>query len=207
MKSRLLLPSIEFINTVTDIKVIIKDVKHGRRIAGFKFDISKQSKAPAITKPHLVSNKVNQSSPNLALAEQYKAIGVSASEFTQLSKKYSQNHEQAYLEQLLIYAKYRNTKQTIDSMFKYLRGVLNNKPFLEDLYTPNCQIKQKKAQYKLVEKRQKESENLQVKAQTDEFQQLTKKVEQYLLTSSEDQLHTINKAFTQTAFAIGITKL
>ena len=207
LKSRLLLPSIEFINAVTDIKVIIKDVKHGRRIAGFKFDISKQLKVPAITQPQLVSNKVNQSSPNLALAEQYKVIGVSASEFTQLSKKYSQNHDQAYLEQLLIYAKYRNTKQTIDSMFKYLRGVLNNKPLIEDLYTPNCQIKQKQAQYKLVEKRQKKSENLQEKAQTDEFQQLTKKVEQHLSKCSESQLQAINQEFSEQSFATGLTKL
>ena len=201
------MPSIEFINAVTDIKVIIKDVKHGRRIAGFKFDISKQLKVPAITQPQLVSNKVNQSSPNLALAEQYKVIGVSASEFTQLSKKYSQNHDQAYLEQLLIYAKYRNTKQTIDSMFKYLRGVLNNKPLIEDLYTPNCQIKQKQAQYKLVEKRQKKSENLQEKAQTDEFQQLTKKVEQHLSKCSESQLQAINQEFSEQSFATGLTKL
>jgi hypothetical protein len=124
-----------------------------------------------------------------------------------LSKKYSQNHDQAYLEQLLIYAQYRNTKQTIDSMFKYLRGVLNNKPLLEDLYTPNCQIKQKQAQYKLVEKRQKESENLQDKAQADEFEQLSKKVEQYLSTCSESQLQAINQAFKQTAFVIGLTKI
>ena len=46
LKSRLLLPSIKFINAVTDIKVIIKDVKHGRRIAGFKFDISKIENDP-----------------------------------------------------------------------------------------------------------------------------------------------------------------
>jgi hypothetical protein len=143
----------------------------------------------------------------LALAEQYKAIGVSASEFTQLSKKYSQNHDQAYLQQLLIYAQYRNTKQTIDSMFKYLRGVLNNKPLLEDLYTPNCQIKQKQAQYKLVEKRQKESESIQDKDQADEFQLLTKKVEQHLSTCSESQLQAINQAFKQTAFVIGLTKI
>jgi len=32
LKSRLLVPSIEFINKVTDITVTIKDVKHGRKI-------------------------------------------------------------------------------------------------------------------------------------------------------------------------------
>ena len=92
-------------------------------------------------------------------------------------------------------------------MFKYLCGVLNNKPQLEDLYTPNCLLKQKKIQYGLVEKRQKESESMQDKAQADEFEQLSKKVEQYLSKCSESQLKTINQTFKQTAFATGLTRL
>jgi len=52
-----LLPSIELINAVTDIKVTIKDVKHGRRIAGFKFNISKQSKSAAKTTPKQIIDK------------------------------------------------------------------------------------------------------------------------------------------------------
>tara|TARA_R110001599_G_C12277056_1_gene662790 strand:- start:24836 stop:25267 length:432 start_codon:yes stop_codon:yes gene_type:complete len=143
----------------------------------------------------------------LALAEQYKAIGVSTSEFAQLSKKYSQNHDQAYLQQLFVYAKYRSTKQTIKSMFKYLCGVLNNKPLLEDLYTPNCLIKQKQTQHKLVEARAKQTDNVQQQSHADEFEQLSKKVEQYLSTCNESQRQTINQAFKQTAFVTGLTRL
>jgi ribosomal protein L3 len=137
------------------------------------------------------------------LIEQYKTIGVSALEFAKLS----QNHDHAYLQQLLIYAKYRSTKQTIKSMFKYLCGVLNNKPSLEELQTPNCLLKQKQADHKLLEKHQKESENLQEKTQALEFQQLTKKVEQYLSTCSKRQLEEIKQVFNQTAFAVGLTRL
>lgn len=145
------------------------------------------------------------------LAEQYKAIGVSASELTKLiaksSTKHIQNNDQAYLQQLFVYAKYRLTKQTIKSMFKYLCGVLNNKPLLEDLYTPNCLIKQKQTQHKLVEARAQQADNVQQQSHADEFEQLSKKVEQYLSTCSESQRQTINQAFKQTAFATGLTRL
>ena len=41
LKNRLLEPSIELINRVTDINVSCNSYKHGRRIAGFIFDIKK----------------------------------------------------------------------------------------------------------------------------------------------------------------------
>lgn len=205
MKSRLLLPSIEFINAVTDIKVTIKDVKHGRRIAGFKFDISKQVKAQ--TTPEQKIDKAQPTTTHTALAEQYKAIGVSTFEFEKLSKKHSPNNDQAYLKQLLIYAQYRTTKQTIQSMFKYLCGVLNNKPQPEDLYTPNCLLRQKQSKQKLVEAHQQQTNNRQTQNEADEFKALSKKVEQYLSSCSESQLQTINQEFSEQSFATGLTKL
>lgn len=195
LKSRLLLPSIEFINAVTDINVTLKDVKHGRRIAGFKFNISKQPKSTAQT--------TAEKTTSITLAEQYKAIGVSAAEFDKLYKK----HEQAYLKQLLIYAKYRATKQTIQSMFKYLCGVLNNKPQLEELYTPNCLLKQQQAKQKLVEAHQQQTNDRQTQDKAAEFKALSKKVEQYLSTCSESQRQTIHQAFKQTTFATGLTRI
>jgi plasmid replication initiation protein len=201
LKSRLLLPSIEFINAVTDIKVTIKDVKHGRRIAGFKFNISKR--IPIQITPEQTVDKVKPKITHIALADQYKAIGVKAVEFEKLSKK----HDQTYLKQLLIYAQYRAAKQTIQSMFKYLCGVLNNKPQLEDLYTPNCLLKQKQAKQKLVEAHQQQTNNRQTQDKADEFQALSKKVEQYLSSCSESQLQAIRQAFKQTAFVIGLTKI
>jgi len=50
LKSRLLIPSIDVINSVTDIHISIRDVKHGRKIAGFIFDISKKKPAPITSK-------------------------------------------------------------------------------------------------------------------------------------------------------------
>lgn len=92
-------------------------------------------------------------------------------------------------------------------MFKYLCGVLNNKPQLEDLYTPNCLLKQKQAKQKLVETHQQQTSNLQKKDRVDEFKALSKKVEQYLLSCSESQLQTINQEFSEQSFATGLTKL
>ena len=201
LKSRLLLPSIEFINVVTDIKVTIKDVKHGRRIAGFKFNISKQVKAQ--TTPEQIIDKAQPKTTHVALAEQYKGIGVSTSEFEKLCKK----HDQAYIKQLLIYAQYRATKQTIQSMFKYLCGVLNNKPQLEDLYTPNCLLKQKQEKQKLVEAHKQQTNDRQTQDKADEFKALSKKVEQYLSSCSDSQLQTINQEFSEQSFTTGLTKL
>ncbi|MEW6990431.1 hypothetical protein AADZ91_07035 [Colwelliaceae bacterium 6441] len=140
---------------------------------------------------------------HIALAEQYKAIGVKAVEFEKLSKK----HDQTYLKQLLIYAQYRATKQTIQSMFKYLCGILNNKPQLEELYTPNCLLKQKQEKQKLVESHQQQTNDRQTQDKADEFKALSKKVEQYLSSCSESQLQTINKEFSEQSFATGLTKL
>jgi predicted glycosyl hydrolase (DUF1957 family) len=92
-------------------------------------------------------------------------------------------------------------------MFKYLCGVLNNKPQLEDLYTPNCLLKQKQAKQKLVEAHQQQTNNRQTQDKADEFQALSKKVEQYLSSCSESQLQAIRQAFKQTAFVIGLTKI
>jgi hypothetical protein len=181
----------------------MKDVKHGRRIAGFKFDISKQSKGAAKTTPKQTVDKAQPTNTNIALAEQYKHIGVSNSEFEKLYKK----HNQAYLKQLLIYAKYRATKQTIQSMFNYLCGVLNNKPQLEDLYTPNCLLKQKHEKQKLVEAHLQQTSDRQTQDKADEFKALSKKVEQYLSSCSESQLQEIKQEFSEQSFATGLTKL
>lgn len=92
-------------------------------------------------------------------------------------------------------------------MFKYLCGVLNNKPQLEDLYTPNCLLKQKQAKQKLVEAHQQQSNDRQTQDEADEFKALSKKVENYLSTCSENQLQTINQEFSDQSFAIGLNKL
>ena len=92
-------------------------------------------------------------------------------------------------------------------MFKYLCGVLNNKPLLEDLYTPHCLIKQKQTQHKLVEARIKKADNVQQQSHADEFEQLSKKVEQYLSSCSEIQIQTINQEFSDQSFATALSKL
>ena len=185
----------------------IKDVKHGRRIAGFKFNISKQSKGTIQTTPEQTTDKAKPTTSHITLAEQYKAIGVNAAEFDKLCEKHSPNNDQAYLKQLLIYAQYRATKQSIQSMVKYLCGVLNNKPQLEDLYTPNCLLKQKQAKQKLVEAHQQQTSNRQTQDKADEFKALSKKVEQYLLSCTQSQLQTINQEFSEQSFATGLTRL
>jgi len=106
-----------------------------------------------------------------------------------------------------MYGKYRATKQTIKSMYKYLCGVLNNKPLLEDLYTPNCLLKQKQSHHKQVKAHQQKTDNLQKQDEADEFKALSKKVEKHLANCSESQLKTIKKEFSEQSFAIGLTKL
>ena len=92
-------------------------------------------------------------------------------------------------------------------MFKYLCGVLNKKPDLEDLYTPSCLLKQKQAKQKLVETHQQQTNNRRTQDKADEFKALSKKVEQYLSSCSESQLQTINQEFSEQSFATGLTKL
>lgn len=198
------MPTIKCINAFTDIKVTIKDIKHARRIVAFKFDITKQAKPkPAKPQKNLVAKTVNKVQPSSVLCEKFKSIGVTHKEFTSLINK----HEQEYLEQLVVYAKYRASKQTIKSMFKYLCGVLNNKPALEDLYTPNCVTKQKQAQHQLLQVQQKEEDETAKQNQNDEFNCMSKKVEQYLDRAGNDELKAIEQAFSQTAFACSLAKL
>ena len=92
-------------------------------------------------------------------------------------------------------------------MFKYLCGVLNNKPALEDLYTPNCVTKQKQAQHQLLQVQQKEEDETAKQNQNDEFNCMSKKVEQYLNRAGNDEIKAIKQSFSQTAFACSLVKL
>ncbi|MDO6445452.1 hypothetical protein Q4493_06625 [Colwellia sp. 1_MG-2023] len=85
--------------------------------------------------------------------------------------------------------------------------MLNNKPQLEDLYTPNCLLKQKQEKQKLVEVHQQQTNDRQTQDNADEFKALSKKVEQYLSSCSESQIQKINQEFSEQSFATGLIKL
>lgn len=200
LKSRLLIPSIEYINKVTDIHVTMHDVKPSRRIIWFKFDIRKQR--IKIGKPESAEIS-NVSEPKTHLEAQFLAIGLSSIEFSQISY----GLDNSYLKQLLAYAKYRATKQTIDSMFKYLKGVLKNKPSIDALLTPQCIIKQKQ----LKQSQQQEALNAQLdkaeQLKVDEFKQLSLSVEAHLMNCTPDEVKALQQAFADTAFGKSIARL
>lgn len=79
LKSRLLLPSIKLINQVTDIKVSLSDVRYGKKITGFVFDIKKQ-KNIAIKK----SNPKCESSPSDDLLSWFLSQGISQASYQKL---------------------------------------------------------------------------------------------------------------------------
>jgi len=87
LKNRLLKPSISLINRVTDINVSCMSYKHGRRIAGFIFDIKKSVPKKTIQKlsqpPIPTDNKLGtHKKDNKTLEEKYISIGFSASEYS-----------------------------------------------------------------------------------------------------------------------------
>lgn len=100
LKSRLLIPSIKVINDVTDINISIKEVKHGRKIAGFIFNISKKEE---LNTGNNIKEKSCQPSGLDTLQKKYSRLGISNTDFRTLLK----NNEPAYLNQLLVYVKYK----------------------------------------------------------------------------------------------------
>jgi len=92
LKNRLLEPSISLINRVTDINVSCMPYKHGRRIAGFIFDIKKglpQKTSHKLSKPPIPRDNKPHTSAKYddTLEEKYISIGISASEYRLLLKK------------------------------------------------------------------------------------------------------------------------
>jgi len=65
LKSRLLDPAIDLINRTTDIRIDYMPYKHGRKVAGFVFDIQKR----AVKRKADATNKTDQT-----LAGKYMAI-------------------------------------------------------------------------------------------------------------------------------------
>lgn len=100
LKSRLLIPSIKVINDVTDINISIKEVKHGRKIAGFIFNISNNNTR---TNNNKISNESHITAPEDNLLQQYSKLGISETDYRTLIKK----HGSTYLEQLVIYVRFK----------------------------------------------------------------------------------------------------
>jgi len=181
LKSRLLIPSVKVINDVTDINISIKEVKHGRKIAGFIFNISNKSPGANNNK---ISTKSNIAAPEDRLPQEYLKLGIPETDYRILSKK----HGATYLEQLLIYVKYKQSQIKIASLKNYLFGILKNKPALDELLTPNCIIKKQDKQRQLQASKNTEEGNIQQQNEIEQSQKVNIQVENYLYQQSPDNL-------------------
>jgi len=76
----LLTPTIDLINRTTDIRVGYTPYKHGKKIAGFIFDIQKNRRLEPLAASSI--------EPGSELAEKYFALGIKRAEFEVLLKKY-----------------------------------------------------------------------------------------------------------------------
>ncbi len=92
-------------------------------------------------------------------------------------------------------------------MFKYLKGVLKNKPSIDALLTPQCIIKQKQ----LKQSQQQDALNAQLdnaeQLKVDEFKQLSLSVEAHLTSCTPDEVKALQQAFADTAFGKSIARL
>jgi len=194
LKSRLLIPSVKVINDVTDINISIKEVKHGRKIAGFIFNISNKNPGGNNNK---ISNKPNNAAPEDSLSQEYLKLGVPEIDYKTLSKK----HGGTYLEQLLIYVKYKQWQIKIVSLKNYLFGILKKKPALDELLTPNCIIKEQNKKRQLQASKNTEEVNTQQQNEIEQSQKVNIQVENYLLQQTSDDLWLIKKEFNNSLFA------
>jgi len=197
LKSRLLLPSIDLINNVTDIHISIKDVKHWRKIAGFIFNIAKRPPLPIISDTPDASCNIEQS---IDLQKEYLALWISRPDFTILLKK----HSQAYLEQLLIYVNHKKSQIKIDSVKNYIFGILNKKPTLDELLTPSCLIKAQNSKRIIQESHNRQIINEKQNDKDKQANKVTLEIKNYLAKKSKDQLCEIRAVFNNSLFASGL---
>ena len=210
-KSRLLIPTIEYINKVTDLTVECSDDKAWRKIIGFIFSVSINEKKLVDMKDEqslweVKSTKKETLTPDNPITNEPPFI----TQYTQwwlikdeLNKLIHQ-HGQEYLEQLVIYIKYKITREKIVSVKNYIFGILKNKPTLNELLTPQCVMKTKKLkQQKQLIDEQKKQDQID-KTTAEKNKRMQQQVQAYLTKINAEELSELQSVFNDSVVASGL---
>jgi len=202
LKNRLLVPSVKLINEVTDIYVSIREVKQWRKISGFIFQvINKVLAKRAIMSAVKILPPAKQSQwDEGSIAEKYSKWWLNQDEFQKLNiQKWPE-----YMQQLMTYLEYKARKIEITSAKKYLFGILNKNPDIEDLLTPACLDKAAKVKRTQLEKQNQIVQDEKKQKEREHNQEKKKKVKQYLKNLSATQLQKLQLLFNDSIFSRGL---
>lgn len=211
-KNRLLMPTIEYINKVTDLTVKCFDVKQWRKIIGFKFIVTvNEAKLPK-ERSGQVLWELNLSSsvawkPNDTISENHKKTTdqftewwLKANELTKLTSC----HGQDYIDQLTIYIHHKIKTEKIISIKNYIFGVLKNKPTINDLQTPQCFTKgdelKKQKQLKNEQNKQEHIDAVNIQQAALKQQQVLK----YLAQLTPEEVSELKQTFNDSKAASGL---
>lgn len=197
LKSRLLNPTIDLINRTTDIKVEYTHYKHGKKIAGFIFDIQKNSKIVA-------SGAFGWKSPGLTgticsdnnLAKKYSTFGIKQTEVERLIKRFWPK----YLEQLYLYVLEKKKRNQIGSAKNYFFWILKKEPPVESLLSDSCRHKKEKERSDKIKEQQFEHEKLQRDRRGKDNKIITSLVEKYRSKLSVKQLMQLQREFWESIY-------
>ena len=188
------------INKVTDINVSFEEDKAWKRIVGFIFTVSKKTKI-LHQNTHSIQNEISLEQNGKSILEaEFVQLGISIKDFNKLL----QEQGEGYLEQLILYVKYKKWQVKGKSVKNYLFGILKNNPSIDELKTPNCLVKEK--QFKLAVRVKKEQVKTLEKQESErkENELNNANVQSYLSNLSSSQLKALKTEFNNSQFARGL---